>query len=161
MAPAVSPQRRVRTVRHCPIEERLDPQHHPALRVMVLESDTPLVAVARWLESVGCPTSKAALCRYRQRVRGEAGREAEAVLCEASRAVGFGQLARGPRPPDFITPAVFLCELLSVMSLVLLRGRPGVGPQLVLRHARAAEAVAGLRAQLDARKQSTREPGES
>ena len=162
MASTTPYRKRLRTVRHCAIEERLDPTHHAALRAMVLESDMKLVTVMEWLASVGCKTSMASLCRYRQQLRRDCRAEAAAVEDEAARRVAFALLARETPRPDFLTPAVFLCELASVISLFVLPEGDGAPPRkpglwLPVRHGRAAVAVAELRPLLERRNRAAAE----
>lgn len=76
MPRGISSRRRVRTIRHRAILEALDPRHHDALHVM-LRGGARLTHVHRWLVALGCMTSLAALCRYRQQLAADDRRRDE------------------------------------------------------------------------------------
>ena len=148
-------RKRVRTIRHLAIEERLEPRHREALRVLVLDPATRLVTVERWLTALGCPSSPASLCRYRQHLRRERSRSAAEALeveREAANAVAYACAARELSPAVFHRGALFLCQCAAFLSSLLLKGE---GEDAVLEaaggYARAALLLEDLRLLLDER----------
>jgi hypothetical protein len=124
MPPPDSKPKRVRTIRHLAIEERLEPRHREALRVLVLDPATRLVTVERWLDVMGCPSSPASVCRYRQHLQQEQRRrqeEEEWAEQEAARAVAYALAARDTPPAVFYRASVHLCQFASTLSTFCLR----------------------------------------
>ena len=155
MRPVTTHRKRVRTIRHLAIEERLEPRHREALRVLVLDPATRLVTVERWLEAMGCPSSPAAVCRYRQHLQREQRRrdeETSEAERQAADAVAYARAARDTPLVVFHRASLLLCQLATTLSSLLLRSPDGADALPAARqYARAALLLEEVRLLLDER----------
>ena len=82
-------QKRVRTIRHVKILERLDPRYHDALHAK-LRGRARITDVHDWLLALGCDVTEGTVCRYRKRLADEDRRrrdERDAIDAKAQDAV--------------------------------------------------------------------------
>ena len=150
MPRGVSPRRRVRTVRHFAISDKLKPADRLAVDAMLREPDVSQRNVHLWLAARGCDVSLPAICRYRQRLLAD-DREREAAAEKAAadgrRRVLYVRLARDGEvvDTDVAGALVMHLEALVFRSLLLLRPPRDAGGRYFLRYARMIRAVLDVR----------------
>jgi hypothetical protein len=155
MPPPPQHRKRVRTIRHNALLERLDPPQREALRLLLLDPGARLVTVQRWLAALGEPASMAGLCRYRQELRRERQDRAAAARAaedEADDAVAYALAARQTSPALFYRGAMYLCQVAAAGSSLLLRSdEPEKALAPAQAYANAAVMLTEAMLRLDAR----------
>jgi hypothetical protein len=137
-------RRRVDVVRHFKIHERLDPVHHAALESLVRGRDRNMKGVVQWLAALGCPVRLSTVCRYRDHVLAEDDRKRARdfdAFREAETAVAYARIAKWDELPDFTATTITLCQMLTTVSIVLLRYEPDITPQKLRRYVDAFSAL--------------------